>query len=71
MTPPAEESRSEALDPEVAGTVSSLLDAIVSLSSDLDTRSVLSRIVTGACSLTGARYGALGVIGHDGLLAAW
>jgi len=69
MTPPAEESRSEALDPEFAGTVSSLLDAIVSLSSDLDTRSVLSRIVTGACSLTGARYGALGVIGHDGLLA--
>jgi len=59
----------EAPDPELAGSMSTLLDAVVSLSSDLDTRSVLSRIVTAACGLSGARYGALGVIGHDGLLS--
>jgi signal transduction histidine kinase len=42
-----------------------LLDAVVSISSDLDLRSVLERIVAAACRLAGARYGALGVIGPD------
>jgi signal transduction histidine kinase len=69
MMSPADDVRSEALDPEFAGTVSGLLDAVTSLSSDLDTRSVLSRIVVAACGLTGARYGALGVIGPDGGLS--
>lgn len=46
-----------------------LLDAFASISSDLDTRSVLKRLVASACELTCARYGALGVIGHDGRLS--
>ena len=46
-----------------------LLDAVVAISSDLDMHRVLDRIVRSACELTGARYGALGVIGPDGLLS--
>lgn len=42
-----------------------LLDAVVSIGSDLDLRSVLERIVAAACRLAGARYGALGVVGPD------
>jgi signal transduction histidine kinase len=42
-----------------------LLDAVVSVGSDLDLRSTLQRIVQAACALAGARYGALGVIGPD------
>lgn len=45
------------------GSAEALLDAIVAISSDLDTRSVLERIVESACRLTGAEYGALGVLG--------
>ena len=48
-----------------------LLDAFISISSDLDTDSVLGRIVASACELTEARYGALGVIGPDGQLSAF
>jgi signal transduction histidine kinase len=45
-----------------------LLDAVMAISSDLDLHSVLDRIVVSACRITGARYGALGVIGdHGGL----
>src|SRR3954451_3950179 len=43
-----------------------LLDAVVAISSDLDMHSVLDRIVASACELTGARYGALGVLGNAG-----
>jgi signal transduction histidine kinase len=42
-----------------------LLDAVVGISTDLDLRSTLQRIVEAACALAGARYGALGVIGAD------
>ncbi|HEY3007483.1 MAG TPA: GAF domain-containing sensor histidine kinase [Micromonosporaceae bacterium] len=42
-----------------------LLDAVVAISSDLDLHSTLERIGAAACELAGARYGALGVIGHD------
>ncbi|MCM4084403.1 GAF domain-containing sensor histidine kinase [Paractinoplanes hotanensis] len=42
-----------------------LLDAVVGISTDLDLRSTLGRIVEAACTLVGARYGALGVIGND------
>jgi signal transduction histidine kinase len=49
----------------------SLLEAFVAISSDLDTDSVLRRIVVSACELTGTRYGALGVIGTDGQLAGF
>ena len=43
-----------------------LLDAVVAISSDLDLHSVLDRIVVSACRMTGARYGALGVLGNGG-----
>src|SRR6187402_1905326 len=43
-----------------------LLDAVAAISSDLDLRSVLTRIVEAATRLTGARYGALGVLGVPG-----
>lgn len=43
-----------------------LLDAVVGISSDLDLNSTLDRIVTAACDLVGARYGALGVVRRDG-----
>ncbi|MEV0842442.1 GAF domain-containing protein [Actinocatenispora sera] len=43
----------------------SLLDAVVSIGTDLDVHSTLTRIVESACWLTDARYGALGVIGAD------
>ena len=42
-----------------------LLDAVVGISTDLELRSTLHRIVQAACALAGARYGALGVIGPD------
>nr|WP_167218602.1 GAF domain-containing sensor histidine kinase [Kribbella shirazensis] len=43
-----------------------LLDAVVGIGADLDLNSTLDRIVTAACELVGARYGALGVVGPDG-----
>jgi len=46
-----------------------LLDAVVVIGSDLDLRSTLQRITKSACQLTDAKYGALGVIGPDQLLA--
>lgn len=46
--------------------VHALLDAVVAISSDLDLHIVLDRIITAACTITGARYGALGVIGQGG-----
>jgi signal transduction histidine kinase len=52
----------------LTGPSSALLDAVTAMSSDLDLPSVLSRIVQAATALTSARYGALGVVGPDGLL---
>jgi signal transduction histidine kinase len=46
--------------------LTALLDAVVAVSSDLDLATVLGRIVRSACHLVDARYGALGVLGHDG-----
>jgi len=43
-----------------------LLDAVVGIGADLDLNSILDRIVTAACELVGARYGALGVVGPSG-----
>jgi signal transduction histidine kinase len=51
--------------PELPGSTQALLDAVIAISSDLDLRSVLTRIVEAACELTGAQYAALGVIGPD------
>ncbi|AVT28612.1 ATPase [Plantactinospora sp. BC1] len=45
-----------------------LLTAVVGISTDLDLRSTLDRIVAAACRLADARYAALGVIGPDRLL---
>ncbi|MEO7270084.1 MAG: GAF domain-containing sensor histidine kinase [Knoellia sp.] len=46
--------------------MSSLLDAVVAVSSDLDLADVLHRIVVSACELVDATYGALGVLGPGG-----
>ncbi|WP_325270205.1 GAF domain-containing sensor histidine kinase [Nocardioides sp.] len=47
-----------------------LLDAVAAMSSSLELDKVLRRIIESACELTGARFGALGVIGdHDDLSA--
>jgi hypothetical protein len=43
-----------------------LLDAVVTISADLDRRLVLKRIVDAACDLVDARYGALEVLGRNG-----
>lgn len=43
-----------------------LLDAVVAMSSDLDLRGVLTRIVRSASKLAGAAYGELAVLGDDG-----
>jgi signal transduction histidine kinase len=45
-----------------------LLGAVLAVASDLDLNSVLTRIVEAAANLTGARYGALGVVGGDSRL---
>ncbi len=56
-----------------AGVISSaadrlrvLLETVLTVGTGLDLPSVLRAIVEGACRLTDARYGALGVIGPDG-----
>jgi two-component system, NarL family, sensor histidine kinase DevS len=49
-----------------SGRVWALLDAVVSIGADLDLHSALDRIVRAACELSGARYGALEVLGSDG-----
>ncbi len=54
---------------ELDATARALLEAFVAISSDLDTHSVLQRIVDSACQLSSARYGALGVLAGDGALA--
>jgi signal transduction histidine kinase len=48
-----------------------LLRVIVGLATDLDLDATLHRIVTAAMELTGARYGALGVLGPDGTLCSF
>ncbi|MFB7599098.1 PP2C family protein-serine/threonine phosphatase [Streptomyces sp. NPDC056160] len=43
-----------------------LLDAVVAMSADMDTRALLQHIVDVAADLVAARYGALGVLGDSG-----
>src|SRR5207245_7146154 len=45
-----------------------LLESALVLSADLPLQVVLQRIIELAVNLTGARYGALGVVGSDGRL---
>ncbi len=49
--------------------VDALLEAVVSVGSELELESVLRRIVEAAVALVDARYGALGVVGENGRLA--
>jgi signal transduction histidine kinase len=53
---------------DLTGSAKALLDAVMAISSDLDLHSVLSRIIDAATRLTGARYGALGVVGQESYL---
>lgn len=46
--------------------LSALLDAVVAISSDLEMSVVLRQVVEAACTLLGARYGAMGVIDSAG-----
>lgn len=46
-----------------------LLEAVVAVAEDLSLEAVLDRVVTSACRLLQARYGALGVIGEDKALS--
>lgn len=50
-------------------TVVELVHAAATVAADLDLSNVLDRVVREARVLTGARYGALGVLGEDGTLA--
>lgn len=43
-----------------------LLEAVLAVAGDLDLETILGRVVTAACELVNARYGALGVIDEDG-----
>ncbi|QZY29321.1 GAF domain-containing sensor histidine kinase [Nocardioides coralli] len=56
-------------EPVLADGGRALLDAVVAIGSDLDLHATLDRIVRSACTLTGATYGALGVLSdeHDHL----
>ncbi len=47
-------------------STAALLDAVLAVSSGLELPAVLTHIVESACSLVGARYGALGVLHSDG-----
>jgi signal transduction histidine kinase len=47
-----------------------LLEAVLTVASDLDLESMLGRIVQAACELVDARYGALGVIDEEGTALA-
>ena len=49
--------------------VYALLEAVVTVSTNLDLEQVLTQIVEAAITLVRARYGALGVIGEGGMLA--
>jgi signal transduction histidine kinase len=49
--------------------LSALLEAVVGIGTDLELSATLERIVVAGCRLVDARYGALGVIGPDGLLS--
>jgi signal transduction histidine kinase len=61
-------STGSSVSPDLGTDARLLLEAVTAISSDLDLASVLTRIVEAATALTGARYGALGVLGNDGEL---
>ena len=60
--------REDGLDAQPDAGLDALMDAVVSMSTDLDIATVLDRLVAAGRALTGASYGALGVLGpHGGL----
>lgn len=65
----AEPNDELAVSPDLSPSTQALLGAIMAISTDLDLASVLTRLVEAAATLTGARYGALGVLGRNGDLA--
>jgi signal transduction histidine kinase len=54
-----------------ASRLATLVDELLVLGEDLDLEHVLRRVVAAGCRLTGARYGALGVVGPDRELSAF
>ncbi len=56
-------------DSRSAGAARMLIEAGLALSSELSLEAILARIVELAAEITGARYGALGVLGEDGRIA--
>lgn len=55
--------------PEGTGEAEQLVQAVLAVTSETRLPVALRRLVEVACGLTGARYGALGVIGPDGTLS--
>ncbi|WP_051702961.1 GAF domain-containing sensor histidine kinase [Oerskovia turbata] len=53
------------MDKTSAEVQDAILRAVSGFSSDFDLRDLLVGVVRAACTLSGARYGALGVIGHS------
>ncbi|MDQ5840183.1 MAG: GAF domain-containing protein [Chloroflexota bacterium] len=65
--PLVEELRSSARASDRAQQrLTSLLDAVMAVTADLELADVLTRIVRSACELVDVKYGALGVLGQDG-----
>ncbi|MHA7240344.1 sensor histidine kinase [Arthrobacter sp. TMS1-12-1] len=68
---PAVTAPGTTLLPGTSAGLGALVGAFGAMAEDIDLNSVLERVVSAACELVGARYGALGVIGPDGLLSAF
>src|ERR1700712_5120519 len=58
------------VDEDAAQTgTTSLLDAVVLMSSGLDLGTALDRLVRASCALTGARYGLIGIVDDSGKIS--
>jgi signal transduction histidine kinase len=53
---------------QIGAGASRLLDAVLLISSGLDLRASLDRLVQASCALTGARYGVIGLLDADGVV---
>lgn len=53
------------------GAVPGLLEAVAGIGAELDPEAILQRIVSVAVGLTGARFGAMGVVGEGGRLSGF
>ncbi|MCW2755490.1 MAG: hypothetical protein JWQ32_2901 [Marmoricola sp.] len=59
----------EGQDVDISTQAGSLLDAVLLISSGLDLRGSLERLVQASCALTGAQYGVLGLLDSNGIVA--